>query len=63
MDLSFSVQALAAHHLVSQRLPPGLHAFPTDLDDVIARTKLATLGIELDEPTEAQRRFARGWSI
>ena len=63
MDLSFSVQALAAHHLASRSLPPGLHAFPPELDDAIARTKLATLGIELDEPTEAQRRFAGGWTV
>ena len=63
MDLSFSVQALAAHHLASRRLPAGLHAFPPELDDAIARTKLATLGIELDEPTEAQRRFAGGWTV
>jgi len=63
MDLSFSVQALAAHHLASRSLPAGLHAFPPELDDAIARTKLATLGIELDEPTEAQRRFAGGWTV
>jgi adenosylhomocysteinase len=63
MDLSFSVQALAVHHLASGRLEPGLHAFPAELDDEIARTKLATLGVELDEPTEAQRRFAAGWSV
>ena len=63
MDLSFSVQALAAHHLASRSLAPGLHAFPRELDDAIARTKLATLGVELDAPTEAQRRFAEEWSL
>jgi adenosylhomocysteinase len=63
MDLSFSVQALAVHHLASRSLEPGLHAFPAELDDEIARTKLATLGVELDEPTEAQRRFAADWSV
>ena len=63
MDLSFSVQALAAHHLASRSLAPGLHAFPAELDEAIARTKLATLGIELDEPTEAQRRFTGEWSV
>jgi adenosylhomocysteinase len=61
MDLSFSVQALAAHHLASTELPPGLHAFPRELDDAIARTKLATLGIELDDATEAQQRFLADW--
>jgi adenosylhomocysteinase len=62
MDLSFSVQALSAHHLASGDVPPGLNAFPDDLDREIARTKLSTLGIELDEPSEAQRRFTEEWS-
>lgn len=47
MDLSFSVQALAAHLLASRRLEPGVQAFPAELDREIARTKLATLDIEL----------------
>ena len=62
MDLSFSVQALSAHHLASGGVPPGLNAFPEQLDREIAHTKLATLGIELDEPSAAQRQFAAGWS-
>jgi adenosylhomocysteinase len=63
MDLSFSVQALAAHLLAGTSLPPGLHAFPAQLDAEIARTKLATLGIELGEPTAAQREFTGRWSV
>jgi adenosylhomocysteinase len=63
MDLSFSVQALAAHLLAQGGLEPGLHAFPAELDAEIARTKLATLGIELGEPTEAQRDFSGRWSV
>src|SRR5262245_61588665 len=63
MDLSFSVQALAAHLLAHGGLDPGLHSFPEALDAEIARTKLATLGIELGEPTEAQRDFGGRWSI
>ena len=62
MDLSFSVQALSAHHLASGGVPPGLNAFPAELDREIARTKLTTLGIELDEESDAQRLFAMGWS-
>jgi len=61
MDLSFSVQALAAHHLASSDLPPGLNTFPDDLDREIARTKLSTLGIELGEESEAQRQFGAEW--
>jgi adenosylhomocysteinase len=50
MDLSFSVQALAAHLLASAELPPGVQRLPSELDREIARTKLATLGIELPAP-------------
>jgi adenosylhomocysteinase len=47
MDLSFSVQALSIHRLAGGTVPPGLNAFPDDLDREIARTKLATLGVTL----------------
>ncbi len=63
MDLSFSVQALAVHLLAGGGLEPGLHRFPAELDAEIARTKLATLGIELGEPTAAQRAFTAGWNV
>jgi adenosylhomocysteinase len=63
MDLSFSVQALAAHLLASTRLEPGVHRFPAALDREIARTKLASLGIELPEPTAAQRAFLERWTV
>jgi len=63
MDLSFSVQALAVHHLATNDLAPGVHAFPAELDREIARTKLATLGIELDDLTPAQRAFHDEWAV
>ena len=50
MDLSFSVQALAAHLLASVELPPGVQPFPEELDREIARTKLDSLGVTLPEP-------------
>ena len=51
MDLSFSVQALAAHLLASVALPPGVQPFPEELDREIARTKLESLGITLPGST------------
>jgi adenosylhomocysteinase len=63
MDLSFSVQALAAHLLARGGLAPGLHRFPAELDAEIARTKLATLGVSLGEKTAAQRAFESRWSV
>jgi adenosylhomocysteinase len=63
MDLSFSVQALSAHLLAAGGVPAGLNRFPDELDDLIARTKLATLGIELDDATDAQLKFRASWSV
>jgi adenosylhomocysteinase len=63
MDLSFSVQALSVHHLASASLAPGLHRFPPELDDMVARTKLATLGVHLDSASEAQERFRQSWAV
>ena len=63
MDLSFSVQALAAHLLAQGGLEPGLHSFPAALDREIARTKLDTLGLALADPTAKQREFEARWSV
>jgi adenosylhomocysteinase len=63
MDLSFSVQALSVHLLATGGLEPGVTSFPSGLDDLIARTKLSTLGIELDDATEAQQRFRASWVV
>ena len=62
MDLSFSVQALSIHHLAAGGVPAGVNAFPAELDDLVARTKLRTLGIELDSATEAQLAFRATWA-
>jgi adenosylhomocysteinase len=62
MDLSFSVQALAAHLIALGGLQPGLQKLPPELDREIARTKLETLGVELPEPTVAQRAFEERWT-
>ena len=48
MDLSFSVQAMGLHTLVTTELSPGVHEFPPDLDRLIAAAKLASRGISLD---------------
>ena len=63
MDLTFAVQALAAHHLArnAANMKPGLHTIPAEIDDLIARTKLATLGVEPEELTEEQMAYQKSW--
>src|SRR5256714_2023071 len=47
MDLSFSVQALAAHLIAPGGLPPGVQRLPAELDRGSARPKPGTPGIQL----------------
>ncbi|MES2154858.1 MAG: adenosylhomocysteinase [bacterium] len=63
MDMSFSLQALALEHLAKNAatMKPGVHALPTDLDQEVARLKLATLGMSIDTLTKGQRAYLSGW--
>jgi len=64
MDMSFANQALAAEHLVRSAgsLAPGIHPVPEAIDAEIARLKLASLGVEIDAPSDAQRDYRGSWS-
>ena len=63
MDLSFSVQALAIHHLARHRgeIAPGVHALPVEIDREIASIKLETLGVSIDALTPEQEEHRRRW--
>jgi adenosylhomocysteinase len=56
MDMTFALQLFAARYLVKMRgqLEPRFHAVPREMDDAVARLKLDTLGIAIDERTDAQ---------
>ncbi|WP_347345191.1 adenosylhomocysteinase [Microbacterium sp.] len=61
MDLTFAVQGLGAHHLVTTDLAPGVHIIPKELDDAIAAAKLASLGVVLDPMRPEQEDDAAAW--
>jgi adenosylhomocysteinase len=63
MDLTFAVQALAAHHLArnAASMPAGLQTIPDEIDEYVARTKLATLGVEPEELTDEQIEYLSSW--
>ena len=61
MDISFAVQALTVEWLAGVALEPGVHEVPATIDDEVARTKLAALGVELDVLTPAQERYLSTW--
>jgi len=65
MDMSFANQALAVEFLVREgkNLPPKVLNVPMEIDKAVARRKLLTMGIEIDELTEEQKRYLESWEI
>ncbi len=63
MDMSFANQALAVEHLLNAdpALEPGVHDVPNQIDQSVARLKLASMGVELDALTDEQRRYLTSW--
>jgi adenosylhomocysteinase len=64
MDMSFANQALSAEWVVSNgaTLERRVYDVPKDIDDEIARLKLATMGIDIDRLTEEQQRYLDSWN-
>ena len=63
MDMSFANQALASEYLVKQagKLENGVLPVPDEIDREVARLKLASLGVEIDELTDEQRAYLTSW--
>jgi adenosylhomocysteinase len=62
MDMSFANLALAVEHLaVSAGLEPRVVDVPQELDEEIARLKLRSLGVQIDELTLDQRDYLSSW--
>ncbi len=63
MDLTFALHALGIHHLASHAkdFEPGIQLIPDEIDDLVARTKLATLGVEPETLTEEQISYQNSW--
>ncbi len=63
MDMSFANQALSAEFVVQHAatLERDVYVVPTEIDDEIARLKLATMGVEIDTLTEEQARYLASW--
>jgi adenosylhomocysteinase len=63
MDMSFADQALSLEWLSKQdKLDVRVHDVPPEIDAEVARVKLATMGIEVDQLTPAQERYLHSWT-
>lgn len=63
MDMSFADQFLSLIYLAKngKTMKPGVYDVPKELDAQVARTKLETMRMEIDELTAEQVRYIRGY--
>lgn len=61
MDMSFANQALCVRYIAENKLPNGVHKVPLELDTFVAKMKLQSMGISIDELTSTQECYMNGW--
>ncbi|OGW14280.1 MAG: adenosylhomocysteinase [Nitrospinae bacterium RIFCSPLOWO2_12_FULL_45_22] len=63
MDMSFANQALSAEYLVKngRELRNQVYSVPEEIDREIARLKLESMGIKLDQLTPRQQQYLQSW--
>ena len=62
MDMSFATQALACAWMAeSKDLSPAVYEVSDDIENMVASTKLASMGITMDELTAEQKKYLSDW--
>ncbi len=63
MDMSFANQALSVAYLANHahELAKDVYPVPRELDEEVARLKLASMGIKIDTLTPEQQRYLSSW--
>lgn len=63
MDTSFAAQALAIEYVAKnwKRMDRSVYPIPEEMDREIAKIKLRTLGVSIDELSDEQKRYITGW--
>jgi adenosylhomocysteinase len=63
MDMSFANQALASEFMAQNHdsLEKRVYPVPEEVDARIARLKLASRGVHIDELTEVQEKYLASW--
>lgn len=65
MDMSFAVQCLSALYVLEnyQQLEKGVIDVSSEIDDLVARRKLAAWGIAIDALTPEQETYLNSWNV
>lgn len=65
MDMSFANQALCAEYMIrkAKELKKIVYGVPVEIDQEIARLKLASMGIKIDSLTAEQKKYLSSWEM
>ncbi|MCM8758551.1 MAG: adenosylhomocysteinase [Candidatus Omnitrophica bacterium] len=64
MDMSFACQFLSLKHFVNNSdIEKKYHEVPEEIDQKIALLKLSSMGINIDELTETQKKYLGSWNF
>ena len=63
MDMSFANQALSAMYMAqnARSLKPNVYTVPEEIDQEVARLKLAAMGVAIDTLTPEQEKYLTSW--
>jgi adenosylhomocysteinase len=62
MDMSFANQALSVEYIVEKKkLEPKVYSVPKEIDDTIAKLKLKSMGVKIDQLTQKQKKYIASW--
>ena len=61
MDMSFATQALSCEFMARGGLKPGVYDVPQNIEEMVARTKLAAMGLSIDKLTPEQEKYLSSW--
>jgi adenosylhomocysteinase len=64
MDMSFATQALASEWAVKNRdkLTPQVYEVPNSVESWVAKLKLSSMGIRIDQLTQEQEKYLSSWA-
>jgi len=65
MDMSFANQALCCEYIVKngETLENDAHDVPEEIDRMISKIKLKTLGVRIDTLTAEQKKYLSSWQV
>ncbi len=65
MDMSFATQALTTEWVIKQagELNAKVYNVPSEIEDWVARLKLQSMNVQIDELTEEQKEYLSSWEM